>query len=117
MKEKKQEEQRMLLAVPKDAWETLEERLDLDVKSTVDKDLRREISKALGKVKDARETIIDVLKKEAKDLLDDPPGTNPEYERGMCELISRVMQSFGLVPYNTRATARKIAKEIGADWK
>lgn len=59
------------------------------------------------------------IKKEAKDLLDpgDPPGTNEEYERGMCELIARVMQNLGLTPHETCITAKAIGKEIGATWK
>ena len=60
---------------------------------------------------------IDLMKKEAKDLLDDPPGTNPEYERALCELIARVMQRLGLSTADTCISAKIIGKEVGADWK
>ena len=59
---------------------------------------------------------VEVLKKEAKDLLDDPPGTNPEYERGLCELIARVMQRFRLGG-ETCSTAKTVGREIGAAWQ
>lgn len=120
MKKKEQEEERMLLVVPKDAWETLEETLIIDAESSAfDKDLRKQIKEALDKIKDARVTIVENMKEEAKGLLDpgDPPGTNPEYERGMCELIARVVQGLGLSPDETCVTANAIAKEIGAAWE
>ena len=62
-------------------------------------------------------SLLKLFKKEAKDLLADPPGTNEEYERGMCELIARVLQSLGLTPNETCVTAKAIGKEIGASWK
>ncbi len=62
------------------------------------------------------EEFADLMKEEAKDLLDDPPGTNPEYERGMCELIARVMGCLNLHSEETCTTARLVANEIGADW-
>lgn len=53
-KKGKKKEERVLLSIPKDAWETLEETLEMDsISSAFDEDLREEISKALGKVKDA----------------------------------------------------------------
>lgn len=60
---------------------------------------------------------IALLKEEARGLLDDPPGTNPEYERGMCELIARVMSRLYLHGGETTVTARIIGKEIGGDWE
>ena len=62
---------------------------------------------------------VNMMKEEAKGLLDpsDPPETNPEYARGMCELIARVMQRFGLTSNETCITATEIGKEIGASWK
>ena len=62
------------------------------------------------------EEFADLMKEEAKGLLDDPPGTNPEYERGMCELIARVMGCLNLHNKETATTARLVANEIGADW-
>lgn len=60
--------------------------------------------------------VIALMKEEAKGLLDDPPGTNPEYERALCELIARVGQRLGLSG-NTAETARKVGEEIGGAWK
>ena len=62
--------------------------------------------------------LIDLMKKEAKGLLDpgDPSGTNPEYERALCELIARTSQALGLSGF-TDETAKAIGKEIDADWK
>jgi len=61
--------------------------------------------------------LIKLMEKEARGLLDDPPGTNPEYERGMCELITRVAQHLGQLPQeDTCVTARRVAKEVGASW-
>ena len=62
-----------------------------------------------------RKDIASLMRKEAKGLLDDKPGTNPEYERGLCELIARCGQALG-VSGSTDEAARVIAKEIGADW-
>jgi hypothetical protein len=66
------------------------------------------------------------MEKEARDLLDGPPGTNPEYERGMCELIANVALYLGRVPpgdtllptphHVTSLVAKKVAKEVGAGW-
>ena len=60
---------------------------------------------------------IAMLKVEAMGLLEggDPPGTNPEYERGLCELIARFGQALGSGEFTDKA-ARTIAKEIGANW-
>lgn len=64
-----------------------------------------------------KETLIAVLKTEAEGLLDGPPGDNPEYERGMCELIARTMQGLGMGGgQGTSPIARKIGIEIGANW-
>ena len=60
--------------------------------------------------------LIKLMEKEARGLLDDPPGTNPEYERGMCEVIARVAIHIGSLPHATACIARKVAKEVGADW-
>lgn len=60
--------------------------------------------------------IVDFVKEEAKGLLDDPPGANPEYERGMCELIARVKQRLGLSTADTCVGAAVIGREIGAAW-
>jgi hypothetical protein len=61
------------------------------------------------------EEIIPLMRREAKGLLDDKPGTNPEYERGLCELIARCGQALGVGGF-TDEMAKTIAKEIGADW-
>ena len=60
--------------------------------------------------------IVTLMKDAAKGLLDDPPGTNPKYERALCELIARVAYCVGLAP-NTGEAAREVGKEIGASWK
>ena len=62
------------------------------------------------------EEIIDLMSAEAKDLLDDPPGTNQEYERALCELIARVGQRLGLSGF-TGESAKSIGIKIGAAWK
>lgn len=59
--------------------------------------------------------IVNLMKTEAKGLLDDPPGTNPEYERALCELIARVGQRLDLAG-DTGETAKTIGAEIGAAW-
>ena len=55
------------------------------------------------------EDIIILLEAEARGLLDGPAGTNPEYERALCELIARVQQHFG-----SGGTTGELARDVGA---
>jgi len=64
----------------------------------------------------ANAEITAMLEEEARGLLDDPPGTNSEYERALCELIARVSQRVGLAG-STGETARLIGERIGASWE